>query len=204
MTSAEFLYDLRKRLNRLPQQEIDQAMAYYEEYFAEVGPGGEAELISRLGTPAQVAASIISEYAMKDMSGKSQAGKGASSTGKKDGGLKTMWIVIIAAMASPIAIPLAIALFAVVFALLIALFSVLLSLFVTAVAMVVAGIAGAIFGVIGLFTQPLEAIALLGYACVSTSLGVALFLGATKLSKLSIKGITWIFARLLGRKGGQR
>ena len=197
MTSAEFLYDLRKRLRKLPVQEIDQAMSYYEEYFAEVGPEGEAELIDRLGSPAQVASTIISEYAMKDMSGQSE-------TPRKGSGFKTMWIVIIAVLASPIAIPLAIALFSVVFSLLIAIFSVYLSLFCAALALVVAGIVSAVVGAIGLFTAPVEAFAVMGIALISLSLGLALGIGTIKLCQLTVKGITFIFAKILGRKGGQR
>jgi len=172
-------------------------MSYYEEYFAEVGPSGEAELINRLGTPAQVASTIISEYAMKDMSGLGE-------TPKKSSGIKTMWIVIIAVLASPIAIPIAIALLAVVFSLLIALFSVFFSFFATALGMVVAGIAAAGLSVVGLFAAPLEAITLLGVSLVCISLGLALGLGTIKLCQLTVKGITWIFAKILGRKGGQR
>ena len=197
MTAAEYLYDLRKRLKQLPKQEVDQAMSYYEEYFAEVGPGGEAELISRLGTPAQVASTIISEYAMKDMSGTGQ-------TPKKGSGIKTMWIVIIAVLASPVAIPIAIALLAIVFSLLIGLFSIFFSLFVAALAMVVTGIVSVGLSVVGLFAAPLEAIALLGVALLSIALGLALGLGTIKLCQLTVKAITWIFAKILGRKGGQK
>lgn len=194
MTSAEYLYDLRKRLRKLPPQEVNQAMAYYEEYFAEAGPGGEAEVISRLGTPAQVASSIISDYAMKGMHNENEADK-------KSSPFKTMWIVILAALASPVAIPVAIVLFFVIFALIMVLFSVFLGLFASALAFAVTGLVGVGFGVVALFAQHTDAIALLGISFISASLGLALGLAAIKLCQLSIKAITWIFARILGRKG---
>lgn len=197
MTSAEYLYELRKRLRKLPPEEVDQAMAYYEEYFAEAGSEGEAEIINRLGMPAQVAAAIISDYAMKDMSGE-------SGTGRKNSGIKTMWIVIIAVLASPLAIPLAIALLLFVFAVLVSLFSIYLALFVTAIALAVSGVAVAGLSIAALFVHPLEALTLLGIACISASLGLALFLGVIKLCQLTVRGITWIFARILGKKGGQQ
>lgn len=194
MTSAEYLYDLRKRLRKLPPQEVNQAMAYYEEYFAEAGPGGEAEIINRLGTPAQVASAIISDYAMKDVHNENEATV-------KSSPFKTMWIVILAVLASPIAIPVAIALLFVVFALLIALFSVFLGFFASALSMVIAGLAAAGLGVVALFTQPIDGLAMIGVAMISVSLGLALGIGTIKLCQLSIKAITWIFARILGRKG---
>jgi len=197
MTSAEYLYELRKRLRKLPPEEIDQAMSYYEEYLSEVGPEGEAETIDRLGTPAQVASSIISEYAMKDMSGQAEVQQ-------KSSGVKTMWIVIIAVLASPIAIPIAIALFAVVLALLIVVFSVYISLFAAAAAMAIAGVVATGLSIVGLFAAPIEAIALMGIALICLALGLALGIGVFKLCQLTIKGITWIFAKILGSRGGQK
>ena len=198
MTAAEYLYELRKRLNKLSLEEIEQAMNYYEEYFAEVGPEGEADLIERLGTPAQVASTIISDYAFKDISTQGQGPKKMSS------GIKTMWIVILAVFASPIAIPLAFALVAVVFSLLVAVFSVFFALFVAAFAMVVSALVIVVLGFISLFIAPLEAMASMGVALVCLALGLALGLGTIKLCQLTIKGITWIFAKILGRKGGQK
>lgn len=196
MTSAEYLYDLRKRLSKLPPEEVERAMAYYEEYFAEAGPGEEADLIARLGTPAEVASTIISDYAIRDV-------QGQSVTGSKKGGLKTMWIVIIAVLASPIAIPLAIALFAVVFALLIAIFSVYFSFFITAIALAVVGIVAVCFSIAALIVAPLEGITLMGAGLICLALGLAAFIGTIKLCQLTVKAITWIFAKILGKKGGQ-
>ena len=197
MTSAEFLYELRRRLSNLPAQEVDQAMSYYEEYFADAGPEGEADLINRLGTPAQVASTIIGEYAMKDVQER-DAGE------KKGSAFKTMWIAIIAVLASPIAIPLAAAFFVVILALLIAIFSVFLAFFVSAIAMVAAGLFSVGTGIFALFLQPIEGVALMGVGFLCFALGMAFFLGTTKLCQLTIRGITWIFASLLSKKGGQR
>ncbi|MCL2807202.1 MAG: DUF1700 domain-containing protein [Coriobacteriia bacterium] len=196
MTAAEYLYELRKRLKKLPPQEIDLAMGYYEEYFAEAGSVGEEDLINRLGTPAQVASAIISEFAMKDMSSEGEAQSGSS--------IKTMWIVIIAVLASPIAIPLAIALLCVVFSLLIALLAIFLALFVVALILVTEGVVTIGISIIGFFTAPVEAIAIMGSALIFLSLGAALGIGVIKLCQLTVKGITWIFAKILERKGGQK
>ena len=45
MNRSEFIRILRKELARLPQDEIDAAVEYYEEYFDEAGPDKEAEII---------------------------------------------------------------------------------------------------------------------------------------------------------------
>ncbi|MDR0501013.1 MAG: DUF1700 domain-containing protein [Coriobacteriales bacterium] len=196
MTKAEFLYELRKRLKKLPAAEIEAAMSYYEEYFAEAGAQSiqdEQELIARMGTPAQVASTIIGEYATKVMY--------EHNIEKKNSSLKTMWIVILAVFASPIAIPLALTAVVLVFAFLLCIFSVYLSFFAAAVALIVGGLTCFFLGIIALFAEPIYGIVMLGYALVCLSLGLALFLGMVKLTHLTIRGITYMFASLLKRNG---
>jgi uncharacterized membrane protein len=95
-----------------------------------------------------------------------------------------------------------IALAAVAFALLISIFSFFLSFFVAALAMIVSGIALAVLGVVALLVQPVEGIMLLGVGLICLSLGMALSIGTVKLCQLTIKGITWIFAKILGKRRG--
>ena len=45
MTKFEFLGDLSRLIADLPQEEVDQAMEYYEDYFADAGPEKEQEII---------------------------------------------------------------------------------------------------------------------------------------------------------------
>ncbi len=60
MNRSEFIRILRKELDRLPQDEIDAAVEYYEEYFDEAGPDKEAEIIKELGNPRKIANQIRS------------------------------------------------------------------------------------------------------------------------------------------------
>ena len=60
MTRDKFLKELKYRIGYLPNEEQDAAMAYYIEYFEEAG-NDEAVLLE-LGSPAEVAARIISDY----------------------------------------------------------------------------------------------------------------------------------------------
>ncbi len=46
---------------KLPEKEIDGILRYYEDYFHEVGPEGEAALIRELGTPQELAGRILGQ-----------------------------------------------------------------------------------------------------------------------------------------------
>jgi len=66
MTRAEFMRELRERLARLPAEERNAALSYYEEYFDEAGPDREQEVIRELGSPASVASRILADHAVKE------------------------------------------------------------------------------------------------------------------------------------------
>ncbi len=61
MTAAEFLSQLSAQLRFLPEEERENALAYYREYFEEAGPEHEAEAAERLGSPQSAAERIIKE-----------------------------------------------------------------------------------------------------------------------------------------------
>ena len=59
MTKQEFLEELRMRLAGLSSEERDAALVYYEEFFNDMSPENEAEVITKLGTPEEVAQTVL-------------------------------------------------------------------------------------------------------------------------------------------------
>ena len=60
MSEFEFISRLRRSLAGLPEEEIDKAVEYYEDYFAEA-EGSEEEVSNRLGSPEEIAENIRRE-----------------------------------------------------------------------------------------------------------------------------------------------
>lgn len=60
MSQFEFMSRLRRCLAGLPEEEIDRAVEYYEDYFADAGMGDE-EVIAKLGSPEKIAENIRKE-----------------------------------------------------------------------------------------------------------------------------------------------
>lgn len=58
MRKEEFLRRLNALLSDLGEEERREALTYYEEYFADAGVENEAEILSALGSPEQVAEQI--------------------------------------------------------------------------------------------------------------------------------------------------
>lgn len=60
MNRTEFLARLRRALaGKLPEAELSDVLAYYEEYFADAGADGEAEAAAGLGSPESVAEQVL-------------------------------------------------------------------------------------------------------------------------------------------------
>ena len=58
MMKQEFLQRLNRLLADVTQEEREEALRYYEEYFDEAGPEQEQAVLAELGSPEKVAATI--------------------------------------------------------------------------------------------------------------------------------------------------
>jgi uncharacterized membrane protein len=196
MNRSQFLAELAKLLENLPPEERSNALAYYEEYLIDAGPEGEAEAIAALGSPAQVAAEIIGAYGLQQSS--TPAAEASS------GSLKVLWVVLLGIFAAPIVLPVAIVLFAIAITLIACIAVVVVSFFITALALVLGGIAGIVMGIIALLASPINGIFTIGAGMVMASLGAMLFVGAIELGRLCVRGLTYLFSKLLKKKGAKK
>ena len=193
MSREDFLLKLRKCLKRLPQEEIDSAVSYYAEYLDDVGVENEATAIAALGNPYQIASQITAEYAVKDMQ--------AAPSAKK--GLATVWVVLLAVFASPIAVPIALALACVALALVIVIFSLILSLAAVAFSFVVSGIACFVVGVCVIVQSPATCLFYIGVGLFLLGAGVLCGLAVIKLSKKGFNGIANMISKCLPRRAAK-
>ena len=58
MNKDIFLRDLERFLSDIPQEEREQALKYYEDYFEDAGPENEQQVIQELGSPVELAKQI--------------------------------------------------------------------------------------------------------------------------------------------------
>lgn len=185
MNRREFMDQLKKRLSKLPFDEVREAVDYYEQYFDEAGEENEQAVLAELGSPAGVASQIIADFAVKDAVTEKTAKRGFS----------TMWTVILAVFASPIALPIA---FIIVFTALMLVFSLIMFIFAigaTGVGAVLGGIMYLVAGILLLVKDFPAAVLMLGFALIMAGIGAALIIATAAVSK---KCFGWL-ARLVGR-----
>ena len=193
MTRTEYIAKLTKYLRKLPQQDYEEALEYFMEYFEEAGPENEARVIAELGTPKEAAHEVISRLLEEKIV------EDKSSLRNKTA---ILWIAILAVLASPVALPILLFFLAMIMTLLMIIFAVI----VTALALTFALL---ISGVYTFFTS----FSLLSVSLASTlfggGLGLLMFGGALllllisfEICKLIVKLITLLIKWLIkkGRK----
>ncbi|MGI6070676.1 MAG: DUF1700 domain-containing protein [Blautia sp.] len=196
MTKTEYLNYLSRRLRRLPKEDFDIAMEYFTEYFDEAGPENEQQAIRDLGSPEDAADAIIRDMAYQQLNTPPQ-----EKSLKRN--LSTIWIVILAIFASPIALPLAIAGCAVIFSVVIAILSLIASVILVAICMIGASIISVIAGIWLLFTSPINGMAVLGAGLIAVGISILITYAAIWLCKKLFVLLARFFKRLM-RKGGKK
>lgn len=99
MNRNQYMKELERRLKKLPKEEYDRAMEYFEEYFAEAGAEHEESAIASLGTPQEAAEEILKEIALRRLAeGHESGGRGAKRR------FSTFWIVLLSIGAFPVSI----------------------------------------------------------------------------------------------------
>ena len=190
MNKSKFIEELKKRLGKLPYDEVKEAIDYYEGYFDDAGEENEQAVLAELGSPASVASQIIASYAVKEAE--------AEGSGKKN--WRTSWLVILALFASPIAVPLAVAAGAVALSLIIALSAVIFSFFATGAAIFVSGLACIIVGMLVIFQSVPTTLFVAGIGLMLLGIGAAIFISTLKLSKKCFKWLTKMIGSFILRR----
>lgn len=191
MKRQEFLTALIKELRSIEPSELQDVLAYYNEYLDDAGPENEEAAINELGNPDEIASQIKATSAVKYIESQPKGGKKT---------FKSVWVVIASIFAAPIALPLAVALFAVVFSLFIVLFAFLVSFIIIGVSLGIVGVASLVISAVTLISNPLAAFFFLGAALFCCALGVLIFIPFVRLTKICATKLGLWVSRLLTKK----
>lgn len=196
----DYLFRLREQLKKLPPDELDDAMGYYDEYLSEAEREGTLDRkLASLGSPREAALNILKDKAYKEIE---------VSPPSASKGFKAVWLTILGIFASPIAIPIGLGIAMVVFGLVIAVFSlafgvafaVLSALFIigaASVALIAAGIAGIVLSGSIFFTHIPSGFFFMGCGLLSLGAGAVLGLVTFRLIRLCLKIIKTLFGKWL-------
>ncbi|NLD19560.1 MAG: DUF1700 domain-containing protein [Clostridiales bacterium] len=185
MNRKEFIEKLRAELGKLPKEEAEAAIYYYEEYLDEAGPGKEQEIIEGWGNPKKIAGQIKSEYAVKML----DTDEGPAT--KK--GLSAIWWVIIGIVSAPVSIPVAFGLLILVIGGAAAAIGIILGIFGAIIGCLVGAGACVVVGIMSIPVALSSAIMFIGIGlaglAVMAAIGVAVVMGIRALVKALVRAI---------------
>ena len=189
MNKEKFLDALRRRLSGLPQEDIDERIAFYEEMIDDRMDEGlsEEEAVSKIGSVEEIARQIMSEIPLPKLVKEKISPKRS---------LKA-WEIILLVLGSPVWIPLIIAAIAVLLALYVVLWAVVICFYAVDVSFV----AGTLACIVGLFVSLMVgnlAVALfsLGAGFALAGLTILMFFVCIGITKAVIKLTGWMLLRI--------
>ena len=180
MTKEEFLFELREKLFGLPQDEIEERIAFYHEIINDRIEDGltEEEAVAEMGSIDAIVEQIMSEIPLSTL---------VKEKVKPKRKLKT-WEILLLVLGAPVWIPLVIAVLSVVLAVYVVIWAVIICIYATDFALAMSAIAG----LIGIFAylkagNPAGALFSVGLGLACAGLAILLFFGCVWITKLVIK-----------------
>lgn len=188
MNKEKFINELRRKLKRLPKEEVDNVIAYYLDYFQDSGKD-EKEVLLELDPPSVIASQILSEHAFNDDYTKD--------TNK--GSLNKLMLIILAVFAAPIALPLSLAFILVLLSLVIVVVALGLSFAAIAGAGFLAGGVTFLAGIVVLFKGPATGLFYMGMGLMVIGVGILVALGIKAMFPIVFSGIRNITNKFLNK-----
>lgn len=174
MSKEEYLKKLRSKIKKLPQEEIEAAIDYYQEYFEEAGEDSAEAVIKRLGSPSYVGSQILADYAVKDIENEKKTAKKSASS---------IWFIIMAIFAAPIGLPLLFAVFILICSLVIVCTVTILTLFIFIAVLPLSGLFSIIAGFGVLMQHWQTSLLFIGLGLAVIGISMLLFRPVMVLSK---------------------
>ena len=188
MTREEYMIKLKKYLRKLPKQDYEDAIEYFNEYFSDTDKAGQQKLMEELGTPKQAAADLM--YNLLDRKIQEQDVAGIT------------LLAVLAILSTPVTVPLFIAMLAVLLAVAICVVCVIISDFIAALSVLLIGGKLLLRGLVS-FPYSLSG-ALMITGCGLLGIGCALLLYILGICLCKWMGMLLIkLAQCLARKRGK-
>lgn len=113
---TKYIEEFEKYLGQLGQAERDEVVSFYQEYLEDGGFETYDAAVSELGSPKQLARKVLADYSIRLL----DAEPSNPSRRQSKSEVRTIWLIGLAILSTPVTIPLAIAVFAMMFAIVVA------------------------------------------------------------------------------------
>lgn len=191
MNREQYIRELSGCLKGLSAEDREDAIRFYEDYIEESGLGDSATIEESLGTPKEVARKIVGDCVEKQIDRQSENPDLKNSK-------KTVWLILLAIMASPVALPLMIVAVVVYLCMVIAMFCIDVGVLFGGF---FGGICGGFVMIVAAFwtSGAAQGMVLVGMGLMWIAVGIACCIGFYKLNGLFVALLVKIHRRIFGK-----
>lgn len=202
MTRQEYMEELKKYLKRLPQEDFDNAIEYFSEYFEEAGPEKEQQVMRELGEPKEAARELFLNLLQESVEHDEDIveEKAPVLKGKSRSPGKIILLAFLVLCASPVSLALLAFVFAVLCAVILTVAAVIFSIAITGIAAMAGGIVTIGVGVSLILKSAAAACMMVGGGFLMTGLGILAGLLTVYICKWCANGIGRLVNRLVRKK----
>lgn len=192
MTREKYMSKLQKYLRKLPKQDYEDAIEYFNEYFSDADEEGQQKLMKELGTPKEAAAELMGnllDRKLKEEGEEKKDKKGIAA------------ITILAILSTPVTIPLLVAMLAVLFAAVITVACVILSDFIAAFGILLIGGKLLLRGIVSFPYSISGALTITGCALLGIGCAILLYILGIYLCKWTGMLLVKLAQKLVRKRG---
>ncbi|MHA8262640.1 DUF1700 domain-containing protein [Lactobacillaceae bacterium Melli_B3] len=190
-----YLEELSYMLRSLDQSDRDETIEYYREYLEDGGFTEYNDCVRELGTPRALSKQILADHSIQN--------DGQGRSGNHTSNVKTTWLIILAILASPIALTVSIPALGLILGITIALAAILFAIIVTILVLGFVVIISLPIAFVRLFTDFPAGISLLGATLLIIGIILIAIPLVTWLTRATTTGIkklvTWIYQHVTKR-----
>lgn len=196
MTKRDFLLALNDALGSMTGDERSAAIKYYSDYIDDAGPENLENVLQELGSPEQVAASILADADAAQQAVNGAAAAEASRTmpppaPRAPGGMPVWAWILLICLLFPVWLPI----LATLGGLLVGAIGVGIGFFATTFALLICGVVLICVGIVTAFSAPPLGLLVMGVGCIGLSIGALFCMGCVFLCRTVIPAT----ARFVGR-----
>lgn len=205
----KYIAEFKAYLNQLSEDELDEVVNFYSEYLADGGFETYEAAVAELGSPRQLARKVLADYSIRLLDSPEEEGQTMGSRAAHSRRqVRTIWLILLAILSTPVTIPIAIAVLATLLGVLIGAAAIIIAIVVTIVALAVAGVIGLGVG-IGIIGQSLPTgLVYIGGGLVVLGLFIVLIPAFNWLIRgaihVTLSFSRWLYGKLASRNRAEK
>lgn len=195
MTREEYMAKLQKYLRKLPKQDYEDAIEYFNEYFSDTDEEGQQKLMEELGTPKEAASDLMHNLLDRKLQ---EQDTGTEEKKSKKG---ITLLAVLAIVSTPVTVPLFITMLVVLLSVAICIVSVIVSDFIAAFSLLLVGGKLLLRGIVSFPYSLSGALTITGCGLFGIGCAILLYILGIYLCKWTGRLLVMIARKLAGKRG---